>query len=138
MRTKIYKDKGDIGYLTFRNFSEVIEVNDSDSFVTAQTMDYFNPSNLNDFALALKTDPKTISMPYKIDFDFSKAGYFIDCDTFVNDGLVVEFLELVVKPKYFWSRKVKIESLSIAQVEQILRQFRDSPSDKSVSVDIHP
>jgi hypothetical protein len=29
MRTKIYKDKGDISYLTFKNFSEVIELNDA-------------------------------------------------------------------------------------------------------------
>jgi hypothetical protein len=33
MRTKIYKDKGDISYLTFKT-SEVIELNDADSFVT--------------------------------------------------------------------------------------------------------
>jgi hypothetical protein len=87
-------------------------------------MEYFNPSSLNDFALALKTDPVKISMPYKIDLDFTNAGYFIDCDTFVNDNLIVEFLELVVKPKYFWSRKVDLERLSIAQVEQIIIQFR--------------
>jgi hypothetical protein len=62
-------------------------------------------------------------MPYKIDFDFSKAGYFIDCDTFINDGLVVEFLELVVNQNTFES-KGKIESLSIAQ-SKILRQFKD-------------
>jgi hypothetical protein len=43
-------------------------------------------------------------MPYKIDLDFSKAGYFIDCDTFVND-MIVEFLELVVKRKYFGVEK---------------------------------
>jgi hypothetical protein len=45
-------------------------------------------------------------MPYKIDLDFSKAGYFIDCDTFVNDNMIVEFLELVVKPKYFGVVKI--------------------------------
>jgi hypothetical protein len=75
MSTKIYKTKADISYVTFRNFSEVIELNDSDSFVEGQTIEYFNPSNLNDFALALKTDPVKISMPYKIDLDF-KQGLF--------------------------------------------------------------
>jgi hypothetical protein len=39
MRTKIYKDKGDISYLTLKT-SEVIELND-DSFVT-QLKPYFN------------------------------------------------------------------------------------------------
>jgi hypothetical protein len=125
MSIKTYKTKADISYVTFRNFSEVIELNDSDSFVEGQTVEYFNPSNLNDFALALKTDPVKISMPYKIDLDFSKAGYFIDCDTFVNDNMIVEFLELVVKPKYFWSRKVNLERLSISQVEVIVNQFRE-------------
>jgi hypothetical protein len=61
-------------------------------------------------------------MPYKIDFDFSKAGYFIDCDTFIND-LVVWVFRIGGKTKILLSRKGKIESLSIAQVEQILRQF---------------
>jgi hypothetical protein len=46
-------------------------------------MDYFNRL-IERFCFKLKTDQKTISMPYKIDFDFSKAGYFIDCDTFVE------------------------------------------------------
>jgi hypothetical protein len=40
MRTKIYKDKGDISYLTLKT-SEVIELNDADSFVT-QLKPYFN------------------------------------------------------------------------------------------------
>jgi hypothetical protein len=79
-------------------------LNDSDSFVEGQTIEYFNPSNLNDFALALKTDPVKISMPYKIDLDF-KQVYFIDCDTFVNDNMIVEFLELVVSKYYFGVEK---------------------------------
>jgi hypothetical protein len=39
MRTKIYKDKGDISYLTLKLR---LGVNDADSFVTAQTIEYFN------------------------------------------------------------------------------------------------
>jgi hypothetical protein len=81
MRTKIYKDKGDISYLTLKNF-EVIELNDADSFVTAQTIEYFKPDSVANFALALQTEPKTISIPYKLDFEFKTAGKFIDCDTF--------------------------------------------------------
>jgi hypothetical protein len=125
MKYKRYKNKGDISYVTFKNFSEVIELNDSDSFVTTQTVEYFNPISLDDFALALHTEPKTISMPYKIDLDFKTAGRFIDCDTFLNDGMIVEFLELVVKPKYFWSKKVNLEKLSISQVEMIVGMFRN-------------
>ena len=125
MRTKTYKTKNDISYVTFHNFSEVIDGDYSDEFIERQTVDYFNPSNLNDFALALKTDPKTISMHYKLDLDFSKAGYFIDCDTFINENMIIEFLELVVKRKYFWSRKVNLERLSISQVEVIVNQFRE-------------
>jgi hypothetical protein len=124
MRTKIYKDKGDISYLTFKNFSEVIEVNELDAFVSSQTMEYFNPSSLEDFALALQTEPKTISMPYNIDLEFKTAGKFIDCDTYLKDEMVVEFLELVVKPKYFW-QKVKLETLSISQVNYIIGLFNE-------------
>jgi hypothetical protein len=127
MRTKTYKDKGDISYLTFKNFSEVIEVNDSDAFVTSQTMEYFNPSSLESFALALQTEPKTISMPYKVDLDFKTAGKFIDCDTFIKDEMIIEFLGLVLKPKYFW-QKVKVELLSIAQVNYIVGLFNEKVS----------
>jgi hypothetical protein len=125
MRTKIYKDKGDISYLTFKNFSEVIEVNESDSFVTRQTMEYFNPSSLEDFALALQTEPKTISMPYKIDLEFKTAGKFIDCDTYLKDGMIMEYLELVLKPRYFWE-KVNFETLSIAQVQYVINKFHEA------------
>jgi hypothetical protein len=128
MRTKIYKDKGDISYLTFKNFSEVIELNDADSFVTAQTVEYFNPDSVANFALALQTEPKTISIPYKIDFEFKTAGKFIDCDTFLKDEMIVEFLELVVKRKYFW-QKVKLEKLSIAQVYYIVGLFNEKASE---------
>jgi hypothetical protein len=41
MRIKIYKDKGDIGYLTFVIFSEVIGLT-IQIVSSAQTMDYFN------------------------------------------------------------------------------------------------
>ena len=124
MRTKIYKDKGDISYVTFKNFSEIIEVNDSDSFVTNQTIEYFNPSSLDNFALALQTEPKTISMPYRVDLEFATAGKFIDCDTFLKDEMVIDFLELVIKPKYFW-QTVRLETLSISQVNYIVGLFNE-------------
>ena len=122
--SKIYKDKGDISYVTFKNFSEIIEVNDSDSFVTNQTIEYFNPSSLDSFALALQTEPKTISMPYKVDLEFATAGKFIDCDTFLKDEMTIEFLELVIKPKYFW-QTVRLETLSISQVNYIVGLFNE-------------
>lgn len=125
MKSKIYKDKGDISYIIFHNFSEVIDGDYSDSFIVKQTDDYFNPVSIDSFALALHTDPKTISMPYRIDLEFKNAGKFIDCDTFLNDNMVVEFLELVVKPKHFWSRKVNLEKLSISHVEMIVEMFRE-------------
>lgn len=125
MKSKIYKSKGDIPFIAFQNFTEVIKDNESDSFIETQTLDYFNPVSLDSFALALNTEPRTISMPYKIDLNFNTAGKFIDCDTFLNDGMVLEFLELVLKPKYFWSRKVNLEKLSISQVEMVINLFRD-------------
>ena len=128
MRTKIYKSKADINYITFKNFSEVIDGDFSDSVIENQTMDYFNPSSLAYFALALQTDPKTISMPYKLDFKFKTAGKFIDCDTFLKDEQVIEFLELVLKPKYFW-QKVRISKLSIAQVEYVVSKFHEVASE---------
>ena len=97
MNTKIYKDKGDISYQTFKNFSEVIEINESDSFIELQTIDYFKPSSLAGFALALQTDAKKITMPYRIDLAFKQAGKFIDCDTFLKDEMVMEFLKIVLK-----------------------------------------
>lgn len=124
MRTKIYKSKADINYLTFKNFSEVIEGNDSDSFIERQTMEYFNPDSMAGFAEALQTDAKTITMPYKLDLTFDNAGKFIDCDTFLKDNQVLEFMELVLKPKNFWT-KVNVSKLSIAQIEYIISKFHE-------------
>lgn len=128
MRTKIYKDKGDISYQTFKNFSEVIEINQSDSFIESQTMEYFNPSSLADFALALQTDAKTISMPYKIDLTFKQAGKFIDCDTFLKDEMLIDFLKLVLKPKYIF-QKINFDKISIAQVEYVVSKFHEVASE---------
>jgi hypothetical protein len=79
-------------------------LNDSDSFVESQTVEYFNPSNLNDFALALKTDPLKFQC-LTIDLDLRQRGILSTRDTFVNDNMIVEFLELVVKRKYFGVEK---------------------------------
>jgi hypothetical protein len=124
MRTKIYKDKGDISYLKYVEFLEVVDGDYSDSFVSSQIIDYFNPDSVPNFVLAVKTEPKTILIPYKLDFEFKTAGKFIDCDTFLKDEMIIEFLELVVKRKYFW-QKVKLESLSIAQVYYIVSLFNE-------------
>lgn len=125
MRTKIYKSKGDISYKTFKDFSKAIDGDYTDNFIEITTVDYFKPSSVSDFALALQTEPNKIKMPYKVDLEFKSAGKFIDCDTFLNDDLIMEFLELVVKPKYFFSRKVNLEKLSISQVEYIVGLFRE-------------
>ena len=122
MRTKIYKSKADINYITFKNFSEVIEGKDNDSFIERQTMEYFKPDSMAGFAEALQTNPKTIKLPYKLDLTFKTAAKFIDCDTFLKDEQVLEFLELVLKPKNFWS-KVNLSELSVAQVEYIVGKF---------------
>jgi len=124
MSTKIYKDKGDISYQTFKNFSEVIEGDHSDSFIETQTLDYFKPDSLANFALALQTNPKTISMPYRLDLKFKEAGKFIDCDTFLKDEMLIEFLKLVLKPKYFW-QKVNFDNISIAQAEYVVGKFHE-------------
>lgn len=128
MSTKIYKHKGDISYQTFKNFSEVIDGDYSDSFIETQTIDYFNPDSLANFAMALQTNPKVIKMPYKLDLEFKEAGKFIDCDTFLKDEMVIEFLKLVVKPKYFW-QKVNFDKISIAQVEYVVSKFHEVASE---------
>jgi len=124
MHTKRHKSKADINYITFKNFSEVIEGSSNDSFIERQTIEYFNPISLIDFAEALQTNPKIIIMPYELDLTFKTAGKFIDCDTFLKDGQVLEFLELVLKPKNFWS-KVDLNKLSIAQVEYCVGKFHE-------------
>lgn len=123
MRTKIYKSKADINYKTFRDFSDVIDGERSDSFIESQTLDYFKPISVDAFALALHTEPNKITMPYRLDFDFKTAGKFIDLDTYLNDNLIIEFLQSALKPKYFFSKKVDINKLSISQVEFIIGSF---------------
>ena len=129
MRTKTYKSKGDISYKTFKEFSDAIDGDYTDHFIESTTVDYFNPNSVSDFALALQTEPDKITMPYRTDLEFKSAGKFIDCDTFLNDDLVLEFLKLVVKPKYFFSRKVNFEKLSISQVEYVVGLFREKAQE---------
>jgi hypothetical protein len=128
MRSKTYKHKGDISYQTFSNFSEIIDGDYSEEFIVRQTIEYFNPVNLVEFERALRTMPDKITLPYKIDLDFDNAGKFIDCDTFISDGMVMDFLKLVVKPKYFFSRAVNFDKINVAQVEVIIGMFNEVAS----------
>jgi len=123
------KSKNDIPYLKFIEFQKAIEEHAEDEwFVALQVMQRFYPNKktkiaerLEDFRKALlSTTPA--KMNFKLDLQFTNAGKFIDADTLVQENEIIEFLKLVIKPKYRWQR-INYNKISLADVTAVLALF---------------
>lgn len=117
-----YKNKNDINYLQFLQFSKEIEgKEDDDSFVAYAIMAIFKPDTVEEFRDALMSTDEVV-LKHKFELNFKKAYEFIDADTFINDNDTLAFLDMVIKPKYFWQKK-SLEKLSYAEAEYIINLF---------------
>lgn len=123
------KSKNDIPYLKFMEFQKAIVENPNDEwFVAIQVMQRFYPKKktniaryISEFENALLSN-EPAKMNFKLDLHFDNAGKFIDCETFIEEQEVIEFLKLVIKPKYFWQR-INYNKISVADVTAVLALF---------------
>jgi len=117
-----YNSKNDINYAKFIEFTEAIEGQETNEpFISEQLERIFNTKDAEGFLKALESK-KAPKINFKIDLDFKKAFKFIDADTFLNDNEALEFLKIVVKPRYFWQR-INVYDLSYAQAEYVINLF---------------
>ena len=117
-----YSSKNDINYAKFIEFTEAIEGKETNEpFIAEQLERIFNTKDADGFLKALESK-KVPKINFKIDLDFKKAFKFIDADTFLNDNEALEFLKIVVKPRYFWQR-INVYDLSYAQAEYVINLF---------------
>lgn len=123
------RSKNDIPYLKFMEFQNAIKDHaDDEWFVALNVMQRFYPNKktniakyIKEFDDALKSD-KPANMNFKLDLQFTQAGKFIDAETLTQENEIIEFLKLVIKPKYFWQR-INYNKISVADVTAVLALF---------------
>ena len=120
-----YIDKNNIRYKDFAEFSLLSE-GKTDEEIAILVWDKFYPGMPKTEAL-LDEFSKALERPYKIKhsfkIDLNKIGKFIDIDTYLKDNDIVELLNAITKPKYFW-QKFNPEEASLATVETALMLSR--------------
>lgn len=123
------KSKNDIPYVKFMEFQEAIKEHANDEwFVALQVMQRFYPKKKTNIAECIYEFEQALlskepaKMNFKLDLQFTNAGKFIDCETFVQEKDIIEFLKLVIKPKYFWQR-INFNKISLADVNAVLALF---------------
>lgn len=123
MTTKIYKNRNDIPFVKFNEFVQAIEgLEDNGEFVAMQIKQIFETNDFEAFDKAIKTKG-LVNIPYKIDLEFQTAEKWINCDTLTNESETVEFLKLVLKPKYWYSKKINFDKVSLEVAEYVLQLF---------------
>jgi hypothetical protein len=115
-----YKNKNDIKYKDFIEFSKEIE-GKSDIEIAEITMYYFFKNSKPSVEL-LNQFSNSLEAPYRInvniDIDINSIGRFIDVDNYLKDQNITELLKILVKPKLF--RGFNIDNVSLAVVETML------------------
>jgi hypothetical protein len=51
------------------------------------------------------------------------ASLFISADTYADRLEYMELFKLVMKPKYYWSKPIKYNDISLADAEYVIRSF---------------
>jgi len=125
-----FKTKNDIPFLKFELLQEEIKGNEDDNiFVLQKVMDIFYPNETNillaeEFSVALLAPHKPKKrFRLNIPTGKSKAGLFIDCDTYAERGEWIEVFKLVTSPLYYWSKPIDYEKISLADAEYIIQSF---------------
>ena len=123
------KSKNDINYLQFLKFHEDIKDREDElEFVADKVIEHFYPNvtkgkaaYVEMFAHALQSKEKP-KFKYNIDLSFKTAKEWINADTRATDGEMLDLLEQILKPFYFW-QKFDINKLSVADAEHALMLF---------------
>ena len=93
-----------IHFEKFIEYTNLIKNSDDDTFLIAQMMRIFFPKRkdfdncVSEFNNAINNlEAEKLPFWYKIDFGLKRAGKFIDADTFLNEDMLIEFIDTVVK-----------------------------------------
>ena len=123
-----YKDKNDIPYFKFAEFQSIVGDSKDPELISSEVMRLFYPKQvqaeeylINDLANAVQRECKP-KLNFVIDLTFNKAEKFINCENYIRDQELVEFLKLVIKPKNWWQR-IDFKKLSVADVEYVCQLF---------------
>jgi len=119
-----FRTKNDINYFKFLELSEKINENDDVQFINYETARIFKTKKVGKFAMALERKFK-IKRRFKINFKLN-AGQWIDADTYKTDGDNLEFLKVILKPRFFWN---KVEQLSLAEAELVISNWVEFSSE---------
>lgn len=125
-----YKDKNDIPYFKFLEFSTIID-SQSPAFVASETYRIFNPISLENFSNALKS-VSPCRLKFKLDLEFKKAGRFIDADTLFLDKDYKEFFKVVLKSRYLF-KKFIFDKITLAESEYVISKFSELKNDLKIS-----
>ena len=105
-----------IDFKKFIEYTNLIKNSDDDTFIIAQMMRIFFPKRkdydncISKFNNAINNlEAEKLPFWYKIDIGLKRAGKFIDADTFLNEDMLIEFIDTVVTHRIpFCKHKVTI------------------------------
>jgi hypothetical protein len=91
-----------INFKKFIEYTTSIKENQEEEFVISELIRIFAPKNTDKFIAEFvkaieEPQPKPLPLYYKIDIGIKQAGKFIDADTFLNEDLLIEFIDTIVK-----------------------------------------
>lgn len=121
MSTKTYKSRNDIPFVKFQEFVECIEGIEDSEYIALQIKRIFETDDFEAFEKSLNTKGMT-KIPYKIDLALQVAENWINYDTLTSESETIEFMKLVLKPKWYQS-KINFEKISLELVEYVLQLF---------------
>lgn len=126
-----YKDRNDIPFILFQELTKNIEDHKNDTeFITDEVIRLFYPTVTENkdvyaelFSAALTVDCKP-KRNFRVKMDLEKtASVFVDCDTLITDGQLIDMFKIVLSKKYYWSKPIDFEKISVADAEYVLQLF---------------
>lgn len=115
-----YKNKNDIPYLKFIEFSDLVEDQPIEILIH-ETNRIFNPVSVDNFSKAcVAVAPAKIN--YKLDLSFKTAGHFVDSDTYYTNKNYREFFKSILKPRFLF-KKINFDKITFAEAEYYISKF---------------
>ena len=123
MNTNNLKNRNDIGYLQFLDYTKAIAGKEALE-VNAITASFFG-IGLVDFNNVLNNQEGhkfKYNLRFKKEKDFKTAGEFIDADTYIERQDIASFLRLAIKRRW-WQRKLNVDKIGLQDGEYIVGFF---------------
>lgn len=122
-----YRNTNDIHWVDFQQFlDEIKDREDDEQHLQEVIQRIFKTDDFDNLNKALQVTDM-VTLPFKIDMSFKDAAKFIDCDTLLSENNMIDFLKLVLKKKYFWSKKINFDKITVAQATYVSSLFTFAP-----------